>query len=548
MVKVFVDNCEVDVPEGSTLLDAACSLGIDVPTLCFLEGHRPHTSCMVCLVKVENPNRLVPACGTPAQEGMVVESETEEVHQARKAALELLLSEHAGECLAPCRILCPAGMDIPLMVRQIADGDFEEAIRTVRADIALPAVLGRICSAPCEKGCRRSAHDDAVSICHLQRYVADLDMDLQEPYMPPRKPDRPERVAIVGAGPTGLSAAYHLRLEGYACTVFDENDEPGGTLRYAVPEQDLPRDVLRREVKSIEKLGVQFRLGTRIGENPSLADLCNDFDAVLLAIGKIQPGAAPWLSHITGPTGVAADKKTLVTSQRGVFAAGSALRPEKLAIRALAQGTRAAHSIAQYLSGDSVIGLSREFTARMGRLVEGEMEAFLALASPAERIKDCAESGLQTDDARSEAERCLECSCGSAHNCKLRQYAQAYGARPSQFKGQRRTSAPSHDHPDVIYDPGKCILCGHCVHIAADAGEDVGLAFLGRGFDVTVAPPLGRSLHEGLTHAASECAMACPTGALLLKNNAHTLPQGHSEHSQCTNISTQGQEPAPHES
>ena len=168
MPRLTIDSREVQVPEGSTILEAARVLGIRIPTLCHLDGLEPSVSCFVCVVKVKGLAHLVPACATIARDAMEVESETEEVHEARRTALELLLSDHVGDCMAPCQLLCPAQMNIPVMNRQIAAGELEKAIVTVKRDIAIPAVLGRICPAPCEKGCRRAARDAAVSICLLK--------------------------------------------------------------------------------------------------------------------------------------------------------------------------------------------------------------------------------------------------------------------------------------------------------------------------------------------------------------------------------------------
>ena len=148
MPKLTIDNQEVEVEKGSTILDAANALGVDIPSMCFLKGCTPSTSCMVCVVKVEGRNGLVPACATVATDAMIVHSETDEVRKARTTALELLLSDHLGDCMGPCHVTCPATMDIPLMIRQIADGNMQAAIETVKKDIALPAILGRICPAP----------------------------------------------------------------------------------------------------------------------------------------------------------------------------------------------------------------------------------------------------------------------------------------------------------------------------------------------------------------------------------------------------------------
>jgi NADH dehydrogenase/NADH:ubiquinone oxidoreductase subunit G len=122
MPKLTIDGRPVEVPQGATLLDAARTLQIDVPTLCFLQGCEPSTSCLVCMVKIRGPNRLVPSCATVALDGMDIESETPEVHQVRRTALELLLSDHLGDCVGPCQSACPAQMNVPKMLREIQEG------------------------------------------------------------------------------------------------------------------------------------------------------------------------------------------------------------------------------------------------------------------------------------------------------------------------------------------------------------------------------------------------------------------------------------------
>ena len=284
MPKLTIDQREVEVPEGATILDAARKLGIEIPALCYRADCDPSTSCLVCMVRVGRDHRLVPACATAAADGMEVESETEAVHQVRRTALELLLSDHLGDCLAPCYFGCPAEMDIPTMLRQIAAGDMRGAIATVKHDIALPAVLGRICPAPCEKVCRRGDLDVPVSICLLKRLVADIDLASAKPYGPECLPASGKRVAVIGAGPTGLSAAYYLRQYGHACTLFDENAQLGGRLIQEPKAVGLPAAVLQAEIAAILRLGVTVQTESRI-ELTRLAELRSRFDAVLLACG-----------------------------------------------------------------------------------------------------------------------------------------------------------------------------------------------------------------------------------------------------------------------
>ena len=142
MPTLTIDNTVIPFEPGETILQAASRAGVAIPTLCSLEGIEPPTSCYVCVVKVLGKNNLAPACATLAEEGMVLESGTEEVRRYRRRALELLMSEHAGDCEAPCRRICPADLDIPVMARHIVAGDLDAAVRTVRERLALPGILG----------------------------------------------------------------------------------------------------------------------------------------------------------------------------------------------------------------------------------------------------------------------------------------------------------------------------------------------------------------------------------------------------------------------
>lgn len=520
MPKITIDGREVEMDAGATILDAAEKLGIEIPTMCFLRGHEATTSCMVCVVKVVGANGLVPACGTPVRDGMQIENDSEEVHEARKAALELLLSDHVGDCMGPCMMGCPAHMDIPVMIRQIAAGKMTDAIATVKRDIALPAVLGRICPAPCENVCRRAQHDQAVSVCLLKRHVADVDLQTDEPYRPKCAEQKGKRVAIIGAGPAGLAAAYYLQRDGFECVVVDEHDEAGGMLRYGVSEAKLPRDVLTAEIAQIEKLGVRFRLGIRVGTAISMDEVRKQFDAVFIAVGELKPGDAEVL-QLEATEKIKVDGATYATQVEGVFAGGDAVRSRKMAVRAVADGKEAAQAIAQYLTGQEVTGPGKSFNSRMGKLAEGEMDVFLQTVSSGSRQAPFgAATAFNDEEAQAESLRCLRCDCRKPEACLLRQYAQAYGAKQARYKSDRRPFVQQTQHPDVIYEPGKCIDCGICIETASKAGEQLGLTFVGRGFDVRVAVPFEATLAEGLRQAAGQCVAACPTGALAFKDSA----------------------------
>jgi ferredoxin len=516
MPKLSIDNRAVEVPPGATILDAARRLGIDIPALCYLEGCEPSTSCLCCLVKVNGNGRLVPACSAPAEEGAMVESETPEIHAARRKSLELLLSDHLGDCLAPCSLACPAGMDIPQMLRQIFSGDLRGAIAAIKRDIALPAVLGRICPAPCEKICRRRGLDSAVSIRLLERYAADVDLASGDPYLPPRLTDTGKKAAIIGAGPTGLAAAYYLAQLGHACTVFDEQDRPGGRLLHETTTDELPRDILDAEIRQIIRLGGRWEMKKRIGGGKSFQSLLNSHHAVLIACGASALEQAGAWELKTTHRGIQV-AHTYQTAIPNVFAAGNAVRFDGPVVRSIADGKEAAVSIDQYLRGQVVLGPERQFTTKIGLMDKEELLRFAA-GTEKKGLAGGIKSGFDADEAAVQAGRCLHCDCRGLHSCKLRKYADLYGADPRRYKDRRRKFEQDTSHPEVIFEPGKCIDCGLCIQIAAKAGESLGLTFVGRGFNVRLSVPLEGNLDEALRTAAAACVAACPTAALAFKD------------------------------
>jgi formate dehydrogenase major subunit len=158
-IALTIDRRPVSVEAGTTVLDAARQLGISIPTLCHVNGLEPVASCFVCAVQIEGRRGLSPACALPVSPGMVVTTDSDDVRRARQMSLELLLSDHAGECVAPCAARCPAMLDIPGFVREIAGHDNRRAMQTITQRLALPGALGRICPRLCEQECRRCDHD-----------------------------------------------------------------------------------------------------------------------------------------------------------------------------------------------------------------------------------------------------------------------------------------------------------------------------------------------------------------------------------------------------
>jgi len=676
MIRLTVDGHPVEVEPGTTVLGAARQLGIPVPTLCHVEGFEPAASCFLCAVRIEGRPSFWPSCALPAAEGMQVTTNSPEIRAVRKTALELLLSDHVGDCIGPCRTGCLARLDIPGFIARIAAGDHSAAADLVAEDLIFPAALGRVCPRLCEQRCRQCEVDEALSIRNLHRFAADhRPSPAASPLCTPSASGK--RVAIVGAGPAGLTAAYRLLQRGHGVVLFDAHPQAGGMLRYGIPAFRLPRRVLDAEISAIRRLGAEFRLGQRLGRDFTLDDLRRDFDAVFLAIGAQQsrgldcPGeelalpALEFLEKLTdgprpmvggdvivvgggntamdasrcalrlgaesvrvfyrrtrrempclmeeveaaeaegvrieylvapvrltrregrllltclrmelGPPdtsgrarpvpvpgsefdvsatcviaaigqsvdaaalgapdlvlskwGIAADPATLATNLPGVFAGGDAVTGPDLAVRAVAAGKLAAASVHQFLTGAPVIGAPELINVLMGKLSEEELALMLRGIEQVPRAPmphldpetrkttfEEVELGFAPEVAAREARRCLGCGCGKAIPCRLRQYATEYGVDPQHLLGERRRFSRDDSHPEIVVEPGKCILCGACTQVAAQAGEKWGISFVGRGFQTSVAVPFQKPAAEGLRKSGRRAAEVCPTGAIVLKS------------------------------
>lgn len=284
-ITVTIDNHVLSVEAGTTLLRAATDNGLKIPNLCYDGRVELYGACGLCVVEVEGTPKLLRACSTKATDGMVVHTDTERVVRARKVALELLLSDHDGDCKAPCTKACPAGTDCQGYVGLIANGEYTEATRLIKEKIPLPSSIGRVCPHPCEKQCRRQFVDEPISIAFLKSFAADMDMASATPYVPSVEPDTGKKVAVVGGGPAGLTAAYFLRRQGHSVTVLDAMPKMGGMLRYGIPEYRLPKSLLDKEIKQIADLGVTMRNNVKIGEDTTVEALRAEYDAVVLAAG-----------------------------------------------------------------------------------------------------------------------------------------------------------------------------------------------------------------------------------------------------------------------
>ncbi len=513
MIKLTIDNRTVEVPPGTSVWQAAQSVGIEIPTMCFIEGTEHFTSCMICLVKDAMNGRFFASCSTPVFGGQVIITNDEETIESRKAALELLLSEHVGDCEAPCQLVCPAHMNIPLMNRLIAKGDFAKALEVVKRDIALPSILGRICPAPCEAGCRRKQVDEAVSICLLKGFVGDEDLKSKKPYLPQIAPLSGKKVAVIGAGPAGLAAAYYLQIKGHQVVIFDKNNRAGGEL-LQIENEILPTEIIEQEVAQILATGVQIRLNESV-DGPRFHLLHHEFDAVIVATGTITEESSAF-GLTTSKTGILADKTSYLTSNPKVFAVGNSLRTSKLAVRSVGQGKEVATVIDNYFKTNELKGYPERFNSKFGRLAEAEFIHYQKDSETAPRQK-ADKTGFTREAAIREAKRCMHCDCRNPESCVLRELSDRYQASQKRFQGEERKPVEKFVHREgIVYEANKCIKCGICVRLTKQHQEEFGFTFIGRGFDVKVGVPFNESIQKGLEKTAEIVAKACPTGALAM--------------------------------
>lgn len=283
-IKVIINGKVCSGRAGQTILDIAENNGIAIPNLCHNGELKHYGGCSLCVVEAEGSPKLLRACSTVAQDGQVIYTESERVVRTRKTSIELLMSDHDGDCRGPCVLKCPASVNAQGYVQAIAQGDDKEAVRIIKERLPIPASIGRVCPHPCEGGCRRQMVEEPISIAYLKYFAADR-VIAQGGYLPPKAAATGKRVGIIGGGPGGLTAAYYLSLKGHRVTIVDAMPQMGGMLRYGIPEYRLPKKVLDEEIAEIASLGVEMKNNFRIGVDATFEEFKSRYDAVVVAIG-----------------------------------------------------------------------------------------------------------------------------------------------------------------------------------------------------------------------------------------------------------------------
>ena len=673
MINLTINGQKISAPAGTTILEAAKQNGIYIPTLCYDEAVEVYGACGLCVVEAEGIPKLLRSCSAKISEGMVVNTESERVVKSRKIAMELLMSAHDGDCIAPCQLACPANTDCQGYVGLIANGKFDDAIKLIKNKISLPASIGRVCPHPCEKACRRGKVEEPINIAQLKAFAADLDLK-GDSYVPDVADSTGKKIAIIGGGPAGLTAGLYLRELGHEVTVFDMMEKMGGMLRYGIPQYRLPKEVLDAEISLIEKTGVKMVNNCRLGRDITLDEIRNDNDAVILAPGawKSSPmrvkgedadgvyGGIDFLrsvikgspveigervavcgggntamdacrtavrlgakevyviyrrtekempaeeieikeskeegviykfltnpieihnenGRVTGMTlqimelgepdasgrrkpvavegkteyialdsvimaigqkldstdftsveltdrgTIKADEDTFMTDLDGVFAIGDATnKGASIAIEAIGEADRCVKVVDAYLNGEELDFtpkyISKRDDARIDlsakekepRIVAGVLDADVRRNN-----FDEVSLGLTVEEAKKEAERCLECGCREYFKCKLLSVAQRYDINPDRFAGEMPQKYTRDENAFIERNTAKCILCGLCVRSCKEVMDISAIGLLGRGFKSSVSPAFSLPLDQTKCTNCGLCVSLCPTGALTEKS------------------------------
>jgi heterodisulfide reductase subunit A len=320
--------------------------------------------------------------------------------------------------IPPCRAACPLHVNAQGYVALISVGKFKEALELVRETLPFPGILAYACSHPCEQECKRIEEDRPIPICHLKRFLVD---HVEEPEFEFKKPEENgKKVAIIGSGPAGLTAAHDLRRLGYALTLFEAKDKMGGLLTDGFPSYRLPKKIVEKDLSIIEKMGIEVHLNTRVGK-ASYEALLQGFDAVFIAAGTA--GEDSILKAFKGLKGtrwgtILVDPVTLETNLQGVFAGGDTVTGPGTIIESMAHGRKAAISIHRYLSGEdltqdresegsqrSTLGTTMPYSERKGR------------ETPPDMVRPV-DAGLTPEEVIEEAKRCLQCGgCSECMEC-----------------------------------------------------------------------------------------------------------------------------------
>lgn len=377
-----------------------------------------------------------------------------------QAELRILEDKCIQEYPPTCTATCPIHVDVRTLAAEISRGNYAAALKTLKKTLPFPGIISRICDHPCHAVCKRNEAGDAINIRALERACVEHGNLAGE--KPRQLPKKTRRVAVVGGGLSGLTAAFDLARKGYGVTMYEATDRLGGSV-WEVTDAELPASVIQSDVAIVTDLGVAVRYHTSVGHDGELDAVRREFDAVYVAIGA--QAAVPFNLARAADGRVQVDPVTFATSADGVFAGGSLLRGNapRSPITSISEGRRAGISIDRYLQNVSVTASRVNEGAYTTRLYTDTRDiAPLPVVAPSNPA-----AGYDQREASQEAGRCLQCECMEC--VKVCAYLEHYGRYPRKYvreiynnlsivKGERKGNRFINS----------CSLCGLCAEVCPE--------------------------------------------------------------------------------
>jgi|GEM_PF-1605791 len=484
MPNIKINGIEYSFTDGESILQIALRNNIDIPSLCYLKDTKKYISCMLCIVKDKSNNELIPSCGVKAVDGMDIDADAQEVIDARIETLQVLLAEHTGDCIAPCRRVCPFDINISLLLRYIENKQFEETYKLIIYEMPFPSIITKLCTKPCEKSCRRGIIDNPVSISNIKMLLINKMKDY--PYKKFKIDKNGMSIGIIGSGYQGLTIAYFLLLMGYDCTLFEKNEINWDI----ISDCDIKKDELDNELLFLEKLGLKINIDNNLDDKSHISNLVNKYKAVAVT-----------------------DKYRNIINYKesNIFVINKKKENNNL-MMLLKEVKDYSQKIDQYLTDKKY---NKKFDSIIGKVEKEEL--LNQVKNKNDRIINDYINYSQTDMIN-EAGRCLHCECSDADNCKLRLYASQYGINKLKYKlNKRKKIERTIYHSKIVYEEGKCIKCGICVRLSEKKGLKNGFTFYKRGIDTTVILPFPDARDNNINELIN-IIKQCPTGALSYNN------------------------------